>query len=51
MPERGGGMDNHKILTVKERMEEKNVPSSYRESLDNTPSKTAANCESEEMFA
>lgn len=36
------------MLTVKERMEEKNVPSSYRESLDNTPSKTAANCESQE---
>ncbi len=37
-----------KILTVKDRMEEKNVPSSYRESLDNTPSRTAANCESKE---
>lgn len=40
-----------KTLTVKDRMEEKNVPSSYRESLDNTPSKTAANCESKSMFA
>lgn len=31
-------------LTVKERTDEKNVPSSYRESLERTPSKTAANC-------
>lgn len=32
------------LLTVKERIEEKNVPSSYRESLERTPSKTTANC-------
>lgn len=32
------------LLTVKERMEEKNVPSSYLESFERTPSRTAANC-------
>lgn len=32
------------LLTVKERIEEKNVPSSYLESLERTPSKMAANC-------
>ena len=32
------------LLTVKERIEEKNVPSSYLESFERTPSKTAANC-------
>lgn len=32
------------LLTVKERIEEKNVPSSYLESLERTQSKTAANC-------
>lgn len=37
--------EKKKPLTVKERIEEKKVPSSYRESLDSTPSKTAANCE------
>lgn len=31
------------LLTVKDRMEEKKVPSSYLESLDRRPSRTAAN--------
>lgn len=39
------------LLTVKERIEEKNVPSSYLESLERTPSKTAANCREEGNFS
>lgn len=32
------------ILTVNDRMDEKKVPSSYLDSLDNTPSNTETNC-------
>lgn len=32
-----------RILTVNDRMDEKNVPSSYLDSLDNTPSNTEIN--------
>lgn len=35
--------NSFKILTVNDRMDEKKVPSSYLESLDNTPSSTETN--------
>lgn len=32
------------ILTVNDRIDEKKVPSSYLDNLDNTPSNTETNC-------